>query len=320
MTTEFHAAHFAEPSDLGAKVDLFRSSIEAVILEVTAHCNRRCRYCPVSLAPRLRADDVMPDAVLDKVERDLASIAYDRSICLNLYNEPLGDRPKILATIRRFRRSLPNACIYFSTNGDYLDRPYLDALVDSGLSKLVISIHTAPSKRYDKLEAMSRMTEIAVSLECSIRFSRVEENDAMGELQYNRIPVMVFSRDFELQGVDRGGTMRNVSVPHKRTSPCNRPFDNFTVDYRGNIFPCCMFNADIPSSAQHATGKLSDYDTIFDAYASQRLAEWRKSSFPFGDKASPCDTCLLEEEPATAEAVAERNRAVRGFRLLKSSV
>ncbi len=288
---EYSRGHFFEPTSDDEKRALFFQSIQSIGLEITSHCNRRCSYCPVSIVPRIHSQERMEDAVIERVVHDLASIDYAGNICLNLYNEPTSDRPFLLETVAKIRDRVPRSNITFSTNGDYLDREYLDAVVDAGLSEMIISIHTAPTKSFDGLDARERMEALASKLSSDITFIRSEEDDIAASLSYPRIQVALFARDFTVKGVSRAGAMKNVEVKRTREAPCDRPFRTLTIDYKANIFPCCMFYPDLPSSDAFVTGNLMDYPTIFDAYAAQSLANWRKELFTHGPKTGPCQSC-----------------------------
>jgi len=254
-----------------------------------------CDYCPVSLSPRNKQEEYVDQRILDFILRDLIEIEYEGAFCLNLYNEPTSNREHLLDTIKKIKKCLPKASIYFSTNGDYLNRQYLDEIFDAGLSSLTITMHMPPGKKYNNLDVMNRLMTIGAKLGLEIQFSRLEKSDSLGKLVYEKGDITIFSRDFEKLGVNRGGAMKNIEVKVLRNSPCDRPFDNFTVDFKGNFYPCCQFYPDIQSSEKYQLGSILNFESIFDAYGSLKMSQWRKELFTFGRKKGPCAVCLESE-------------------------
>lgn len=281
-------------------------SVSAVILELTEHCNRQCSYCPVSLTPRFR-NRRLPTEAFERILSDLKLIDYSGSFCLNLFNEPTSDKDTLLDAIYQIRNTLPKASIYFSSNGDYLTRAYLDELFAAGLSQLSITLHIPPTSTYNDMEAISRFTAFSAKVSAPIEVTRFSPGgDLVGKLKCSHYDITVFTRNFEKFGVDRAGSMKNIEVPYTRTSPCSRPFETVTIAFDGRLFPCCQFYPDLPENGKYAVGHINDFPSIFDAYCSRRMAMWRASLFRYGPKASPCNTCLEGDKSGTVEQIRER--------------
>lgn len=312
----FVQGHFVPPQDEAGKRALFKAAVTNVIVEISSHCNRECQYCPVSQVDRLTVNHVLPQEQFDRILADLAAIGYSESVCLNLYNEPTSDRPLLIARIKAIRAALPKARIYFSTNGDYLDREYFAEMVEAGLSELYITLHMPKGKPWHDGYAIGRMTEMSARLGKGFRITSFAPGQTVqGTARVLGIEVHAFSTNYDVFGSDRAGTIEKIrnSAP-VRTAPCDRPFHDFTVSYDGTLFPCCqMFVDNEEHRNKLAVGNLAGFANIFDAYASGAMAGWRKSLLRFGPKGSPCDTCTEASAPGTPEDHAARDAVYRRF-------
>ena len=312
----FLKEHFDVPDSLEDKKQIFKHSVSNIVVEISSHCNRKCSYCPVSKVDRSSSNKILPDEILKRLLFDLASIGYERGICLNLYNEPSSDRELLLSRIKEFRTALPKSRIYFSTNGDYLDREYLRAMVHAGLSELYITLHTPKGKPYTDAYAIHRLTEIAVRLGKSVKVNAFAHQQTLqGLISIFGIKVNVFSTNYDVFGSNRAGSVDNPAMQRQsRVAPCDRPFEDFTISYDGTIFPCCqMFVDDESHKANFSVGNLSEHESIFEIYASPKMASWRSSLLRYGPKASPCDVCSEANVPGTPDQIAQRLEIFQTF-------
>jgi radical SAM protein with 4Fe4S-binding SPASM domain len=299
--------HFVEPESVAEKMELFKQSVSNVVIEISSFCNRHCTYCPISQVNRSSSNILLPEEIFDRLVEGLARIDYEHSVCLNLYNEPTSDRELLLSRISALRQKLPKCRIYFSTNGDYLNRDYLKAMVDAGLSELYVTLHSPKGKAYDDAYVVGRFCELSARLNKTIKINTVAPNQSIqGVMSLFGISINVFSTNYDIFGSDRAGAISELSArTPARKGPCDRPFHDFTISYEGTVFPCCQMFVDNPlHKKRYAIGNIADYKDIFDAYASHRMAGWRKSMLRFGPKASPCDTCNEADREGTRE---ERN-------------
>jgi radical SAM protein with 4Fe4S-binding SPASM domain len=305
----FVKEHFLAPQNPEEKKALFKRSVSNVVVEISSHCNRSCTYCPVSQVDRATSNKILPDLVFEKLIKELSEVSYAGGVCLNLYNEPSSDRDLLLERIRFTRRSLPECRIYFSTNGDYLDREYLKEMVGAGLSELYVTLHAPKGKPYHDGYSIGRLTEISVRLGKQVRITSFSPNQTIqGEMKLFGIKIYIFSTNYDVLGSDRAGAIKSLSaIAQARTAPCDRPFHDVTISYDGTIFPCCqMFADNSEHKRRFSIGNISDFETIFDVYASDAMAGWRKSLLKFGEKSTPCDTCSEANCAGSAEEKAAR--------------
>ena len=71
--------------------------------------------------------------------------------------------------------------------------------------------------------------------------------------------------------------------------------------YNGNLTPCCRIRGDAEDHKSYVTGNVADYGSIYEAWASEALAGWRRHLLGFGPKAAPCHECTavrVKDTPA----------------------
>lgn len=301
---------FRAQSGRGAAKRLFRRYVDNVILELFDYCNRQCAYCPVSLVDRMSdINRISPDH-FSKIVGDLKEIDYANHICLNLYNEPMADA-FLFTAIERLRDAVPKASLWFNTNGDYADRETLDRLAEAGLKRLVVTLHVEKTKTYDDLQQLSRFTQFAARTGVSLTFERYKPGHAITASGRHRgIVLRVKSANYAEMGENRAGLMADIPVPANRHAPCDRPFEDFTISWNGNVYPCCQFFSGLAGSDPFIAGNIGEADSIYQLYTSSLMASFRGDLLGYGPKRKPCDTCSEydksgggEDERARAEAV-----------------
>ena len=118
-------------------------------IELASFCNRKCWFCPNSFIDRKSQSIELPDATYLKLINNLAEIDYDKLLNFHRFNEPLANKDLILKRVKQARSALPRAKLGIYTNGDYLDRAYLDALRDAGVTLIVMSYYFEKNKQFD---------------------------------------------------------------------------------------------------------------------------------------------------------------------------
>lgn len=290
----FFEGQFRGDNNIEALVDLFRRSVDNINLEISSYCNRRCGYCPVSKVDRLSSTKALSDERFNRVISDLKYIDYAGRVCLNLYNEPTADKELLFKRILEIRAQLPKAQLYFGTNGDYLDPDYVRDLGDAGVHELFVTLHPPPGQDYTDRYSIWRFTEFAARLGVPIKIDIFNTNHTIqGRMTLNKVALNIFSTNYNIYGTDRAGSIEALTkIARQRTSPCHRPFNDFTLSYDGTIFPCCqMFADDAMHKHEYAIGNIDQFPTIFHAYGSESMAGWRRSLLTYDAKKGPCSTC-----------------------------
>lgn len=311
--TQVFTTHLSRTADPGLGRKLFKAAVQRVMIETSSYCNRRCSYCPNSLLDRIGERKFLPEPIFDKVLRDLGEIDYDQCIVMHYYNEPLAD-PGICDKIARAARACPRASIEIFSNGDYLDRAYLERLREAGLTSLVLSIHLGPTQPWSDAAVIGRLTELAVRLGIPARVEAFTPgNEIKAAFPFQGVAVTVDHRDYHRLGFDRGELMANVAVPQEHGAPCLSPFTEFYVGYNGKVLPCCNLHPDAPQHQGYVVADMAEAPSIFAAYADSPLADWRRELTRPGPRRSPCRTCALGVyEAETAAALHRLHRTAVG--------
>ncbi len=306
-------AHFVRAKSREEAKKLFASSIRSVEIEVFTYCNRTCWFCPNATIDRRSTNRYMDEALYLRILSELAEINYRGVITYSRYNEPLADRI-ILERIRQARAALPQAVLSTHTNGDYLTRAYLDQLRDAGLNRIFIMTYLGNNEPFSDQKVLSRLASKAVDLglrcEFTLALAGVRYN---ATLAYDGMEVQIEARNYAEVGTDRGKLIQ--LAPYVRTAWCPVVFDAFYVDWDGSVVPCCNIRSDAPEHRDYVVDHLQSGISIFEAWASSGLVEWRKSLFNFEEKAAPCDSCryaVLPEDEKVRGLVEVINRAFIG--------
>ncbi|MEO0729999.1 MAG: radical SAM/SPASM domain-containing protein, partial [Pseudomonadota bacterium] len=271
---------------------LFKRYVRNITLELFDYCNRQCTYCPVSLIDRRSAVRLMSNDHYTQLRRDLVAIDYDEAICLNLFNEPLAHE-RTFEALADLNAALPNARIWFNTNGDYLNRKALERLVASGCKRITVTLHLPPDgDGYDDKLQMTRISQLSARTGLGFKFEKFRPGiDMRATARFKGLSITVKSVNYTDHGVNRGGALEHIPVEQKRTAPCDRPFHDFTVAWNGNVYPCCQFVDGFADHSNFIVGNLSDTPNIYALFTAKMMASFRRDTFGYGDKRAPCDTC-----------------------------
>ncbi|MGH8557521.1 MAG: radical SAM/SPASM domain-containing protein, partial [Methylococcales bacterium] len=272
---------------------------------VFTYCNRACWFCPNSHIDRRSTNRYMDEGLYLRILRELAEIEYSQTITYSRYNEPLSDRI-ILTRLKQARAALPNVYLSTYTNGDYVTREYLDELRDAGLNNIYVMTYLGDRQKFSDTKMLTQMMRKIAQLGLSCKFIEAHEGIAYtAELRYKGMTVSILSRNFARTGTDRGG---QVDIdPYVRTTWCPLVFKCVYFDWNGCVVPCCNIRSDVPEHQGFIVDDISTGRSIFEAYASSALVDWRRKLFRYGLKDSPCGTCsvCVPEDTAEVKAVVE---------------
>jgi MoaA/NifB/PqqE/SkfB family radical SAM enzyme len=274
--------------DADEKKAVFKLAVEIINLETSYLCNRHCDYCPVSNSTRRTDQVTMDTSLVQKIAKELAEIRYENRISLNLFNEPLLDN-NLEEKIELLRFYLPWSTLTLNSNGDRLRRDRLESLRKAGLNHICVTLHPPPFKLDSKSTLINRIKKI-IEKNSDNHDRDFDLNDGFLELSVSGLRLKIQWPNWRAQGTNRGGSIDNYNGKKmERTSPCVKPFREFTIFYDGDIQPCCESFHD---QATQLT-KISNVNntSIFDAYASDKLASFRRSVFGFGRKTGICQFC-----------------------------
>jgi 2-deoxy-scyllo-inosamine dehydrogenase (SAM-dependent) len=177
------------------------AQLKNVEIEINSRCNRRCSYCPVSIAPNPDVPKFMSDRVLDRIIDELSAIDYAGRVSYHFYNEPLL-RKDLESLVERVGTGVPLAHQVLYTNGDYLTDTRYRALRDAGIEFFVVTSHDG--KTHPQRE----------------------------------VQVVQFSADLEL--TNRGGALEHITTDcgDVHLSRCFAPSEMLIVTVTGDIVLC----------------------------------------------------------------------------------
>ena len=268
---------------------VFKKYVSIVNLETSSYCNRKCSYCPLSIYEKPQI--LMDYDLFENILIQLKSIGFESTLSLNLYNEPLADED-IFKRIEMARQYLPKAFIKFNSNGDFISKEVLDRLVKVGNSALFVTLHPGANKNYedeDRLKHFKQFFKMA-GLEMTID-SITPFKNITSDIDYKGMRLLIMANNWGEYGNSRASTIPALDSQKIRTSPCMRPFREFTIYHDGQIYPCCQFFPDTDSDNHYKVADLRVNQDIFAAFASSKMAGFRKDLFGFNEKGSPCDLC-----------------------------
>lgn len=297
---------------------LFKQSVQTVEISISSFCNRRCSYCPNSLTDRISAKYFMADSLFFNVMRQLCKIEFDGEVHINRYNEPLADRAYALKRIAEVKAFLPKCRLVVFTNGDYLDEPYVRALSEAGVDKILATVHEAAggtsysdllTDQERRLKKLGLPFTYEMNLEGNKRVAIVETNSNM-----------IFHyvvQDFH--GRDDNGVLwmqdRAQALPVEkgmtRIAPCYMPFAEMQIEWDGELLPCCQIQPDAFDKNQYSIGKLTESSNIFFEYTGEHYVRWRRELFSYAIKKAPCTTCSYG---GTAQDSEEMKTIVNDYR------
>jgi radical SAM protein with 4Fe4S-binding SPASM domain len=190
-----------------------RDIFSMVQIETITACNRRCHYCPNSQFDRglLKNNRRLETKIFHKIIDELAQLrGWGGDIQPHFYGEPLMD-DRMIEFAGYIRSKMPACSISIFTNGDFLTLELYRKLISAGVSRFVITKHSA-QKAANIMDVLNY---------------RMLYGDASVVMQYGELGVIS----------NRGGLV-NVENPVQQNK-CTWVPTTVIVDYDGNVLPCC---------------------------------------------------------------------------------
>ena len=221
-------------------------------IETVSHCNHRCVYCPVSVAPPANA--IMSEPVFHQVLNRLSEYrsVWER-ISLNHYGEPTLD-PDLVPRIQLCLECTPQVLI--NTNGGSSLRRHFPALatipndhrqsitwninVPTPNYAVYGQLHGVPGsvlnvvmRNIDELKTLGYPVMINLQLN---RFTRKSDADKLAKAYGVQVNIC--------QSTSRAGSIgvgKEVAIDPKRLAGCawKRPYEVVHIGVNGEVFLCC---------------------------------------------------------------------------------
>ena len=266
-----------KPSDLCREYFIYSGEIE-----ITAHCNWGCEFCPVSVDPKPR--EVMPMRIFDEIVEKLADNKDLRYVTFHFFNEPtldphFGDRIK---SLQRYGLKLD-----LFSNLSALTPAKADMLEASGVMYyLVANIPSLDQAQFESMTGSKTYRQSIRNLEHVINTASypvaISVNGVGPAAQQNLDEIRATYADrgvevFPTLTCDRAGTMlgqyaQSIYVEGPLRG-CNWPVNHLYFSVRGNTFLCCN-----DYYQREVFGSISD-GSIHDIMTSEAAISLRRRVF-----------------------------------------
>ena len=191
-----------------------RDIFSILVIETHSACNRTCSYCPDSKFDRgLQSMKEMPTAMYQKIVDELHDVGWQGEIAYAFFSEPLIDE-RLPDLLNYTQKKLPRASLAIYTNGDYLTISLYKKLMESGLTRLIITHHS------------EQMTDSV----CKLLNYRQENPD----------DVKVTCQARPLWITNRGGIIKLRDIPEIRIIDCTWHMTTTVIDHTGTVTYCCQ--------------------------------------------------------------------------------
>jgi radical SAM protein with 4Fe4S-binding SPASM domain len=264
-THKFHNQHLlsACPPDVDKKEwDEFRSMMAAasdlqehshplqIDVELNAGCNMACPFC-VHGYQKIE-NNLLDRAKFEKILKEAVSIGV-KSVKFNYINEPM--LRKDLEEIIRWTKDQGIINIYMVTNGTLLTAKRRESLMQSGLTKLFVSLDAVTEDTYNRQRLSGQFNKVVTNVLAFIKernetgqqfplvrvsFLRNQinkhEEKAFQEFWQDKADLIAFQKMNEIPDRKTSLTIADAEMPSKG---CDLPFKQLVIDDDGEILPCC---------------------------------------------------------------------------------
>jgi radical SAM protein with 4Fe4S-binding SPASM domain len=320
----------------GEDREIFELRPFSLQLEFTNLCNANCVFCPYEL--QTRPHESMSDAVFEKAVADFVA-AGGGSVDLT---PTVGDaliHPKFLERVR-YLRSLPQIDrITLTTNAILLDRHGIAEVLDSGLSRINISIAGFDADMYqrvyrnpgyakvfaniERLYALNAERDEPIPLFLCLRPDKpwreiLRQPDFQALLKYKPTVEYVrrFSRSGGLVTTLPEGMEHEAPVWEPRRTPCAFTYSGLMVRSDGRVQVCaCESSVNAPALVVGDIGE----ESLLDIWTGERVRALRES-FGDGTLNPNCARCDQYYRPAEFRSLEMRRRAKASRRRLRGEV
>lgn len=268
-----------------------------VHMETIAICNAACDFCPY---PTLaRKGERMPDALIEKIIRDLADIPPDARFQLAPYkvSDPFLE-PRLFEILALVNARLPNAYITIITNGAALTERNLARLCAlKNVAHLTVSLNFDNAKEYEAVmkipfeRTVKRLDHLHERLKSGhvtipVRLTRVSDSRD-SDTQFLRWTKARYPA-FGIRIVPRNDWIGQVAtataILEVPDAPCHRWFD-MSITATGKVAMCCM-----DGEARYPKGDVNN-SHVLEIYNQPHLRRLREQLISRRAAGDPCNRC-----------------------------
>jgi|15BtaG_2_1085339.scaffolds.fasta_scaffold02623_2 radical SAM protein with 4Fe4S-binding SPASM domain len=266
-------------------------------VELNSICNLKCPFCIQGV--RDMGNNYLGYDCYKKIINE-AIIFGAKSLKLNYQNEPLIVKDLEKYIVYAKNKGILN--VYMSTNGILLSKKRSQTLIDSGITKIFISIDACSkeiflkqreSNMYEKIvKNILGFIELRNSLNLQYPLIRVNflktqinkhEEEKFIKLWQNKADMIIIQEMNELIDIESEYFIKK----DKKNYRCSFPFKQLVINATGDILPCCCMNG-----IDLKLGNINNM-TLKEAWNCNKMKEL-KNLHKFGDyKTNPiCKRCI----------------------------
>lgn len=251
-------------------------------IELNSGCNMNCPFCRHGFEKV-----VNKNADIERYKKlvDEAVQFGAKSLKLNYINEPL--MRKDLEDFIAYSKNAGILNIYLVTNGTMLTESRRKKLIQSGITKIFISIDAITPETYN-LQRLDGRYRLVVENVCAL----IRERNALGltfpiirvsflknslniheagefqDFWENKADLIAFQKMNEVPDQETGLVINKDNLPEKG---CSFPFKQLVVDADGDILPCCTLYG-----KSLAIGNIANM-SLRDAWNSNKMKNLRQA-------------------------------------------
>jgi len=249
--------------------------------ELNSGCNLKCPFCT-------HGHETIKNKVVDfESYKKVINEAKTMNICsikLNYINEPLLNLE--LEKYIQYAKHNDIVNVYLSTNGIMLTKERSLKLINSGITKLFISIDAFSAETYLKMRKSKHYNKIIDNItnfltirdELDKRYPLVRVNFLKSKMNvhelddfinyWNDRADMVAVQDM-IELPDNQNKQQIIGMEKRKEFKCSFPFKMLVIDANKNILPCCTFHG-----RSMPLGNIDDM-TLKEAWDSEQIKELR---------------------------------------------
>lgn len=226
-------------------------------VELNGGCNMKCPFCLHGYGEK-RPNDLMPIDQYKKLIDEAVEFGV-RGLKLNYINEPMLRED--LEQCIDYAKSAGILNVYMVTNGTLLNHKRRDSILNSGITKIFISLDATTSETYNKQRLSGKFDTVVKNILdfveernrrglryplVRVSFLRnalnIHEEQEFQEFWQDKVDMIAFQNMNDLPNLDSG-----IMLDKQDTEPegCSFPFKQLVVDYEGDILPCCKMGGKI---------------------------------------------------------------------------
>lgn len=229
--------------------------------ELISKCNYRCPMCPMSVSTEPPTESLS----ISKVKELISEGATNGQMAMGFGGlwEPLivPELPELVS----HARSLGLVDIMLNSNGSLLTRDKASDLIESGLTRLMISLDAANDETYSKIRTGGDLSLVEENIR-NFLIERKRKNSTLPllrlsflltSLNQDELPKFLerWEREVDFFSIQRFGRFEGLNNAYlfprgfhkEKAGICAQPFKRLLVRHNGDVLPCCdLSGMDMP--------------------------------------------------------------------------